>query len=735
MFDFFRKLFDTSGFPPRWYCGSWSAGHGWLHIFSDLGVWSAYLAIPCVLGYFILRKKDVPFRMIFWLFAAFILACGTTHLMEAIIFWWPAYRLAGVIKLATALISWATVLALIPATPRALAMRSPEELEQEISERRRAEAELRGMQAELEEKVLLRTAELGSANARLTEEIQQRNQAEQELREAHEKLEEKVHLRTAELTQANQQLLTEAAERKAAETAQQHSEAMFQVLFEFSPDAILVTNMDGRIQHGNLRSEETFGYSRQELLEQAFENLVTEQFHEILQRVRTEGSVASYRARPRREGFDLVGRRKNGEEFPADILLAAVKTPDGLRLLANIRDASHRKANEAIIKARVKQQAALAEFSQRAFQSTEIIPLLQDASNVVAETLDVEMSHVAELLPNSKAFLLRAGCGWKPGSVGATLFDAGPESIYGCLLKADRPTVFADLRLETRFPPPEFLLGHGAVSGACVLIKGRGGLFGVLGVYARRTRDFTSEDIGFLQLFADMLAAILDRSRAETSVQSSLAEKEVLLKEIHHRVKNNLQIISSLLDLQSHHTQDLLATEMFHECQTRVQSMALVHERLYRSHDLARVDFAGYIESLTDHLFQSYSVDHGKVALTLNVAKEVRLPIDIAIPCGLLINELVSNCLKHAFPGMEHAAIRIDFLLIPEDRLLLTVADNGVGLPEGQDMETAQTFGLQLVSMLVKQLNGRMGISRAGGTSFNMLFPLNRPSSFGETIR
>jgi two-component system, sensor histidine kinase and response regulator len=141
--DFLSNLFDTSDFPPRWHCGSWTLGHGWLHILSDLGVWSAYLAIPCVLGYFVLRRKDVPFPTIFWLFVTFILACGTTHLMEAVIFWWPAYRLAGVIKLFTAVVSWVTVIALVPTVPRALAMRSPKELEQEIAERTRAEAQLR----------------------------------------------------------------------------------------------------------------------------------------------------------------------------------------------------------------------------------------------------------------------------------------------------------------------------------------------------------------------------------------------------------------------------------------------------------------------------------------------------------------------------------------------------------------------------------------------------------------
>ncbi len=147
--DFFRRLFDTSDFPPRWQCGNWTAGHGWLHVLSDLGVWSAYVAIPCVLGYFVLRRKDVPFRFVFVLFGAFILACGTTHLMEAALFWWPAYRLAGLVKLLTAVVSWGTVLALVQVTPKALAMRGPQALEREIAARKEAEVALDAANAEL----------------------------------------------------------------------------------------------------------------------------------------------------------------------------------------------------------------------------------------------------------------------------------------------------------------------------------------------------------------------------------------------------------------------------------------------------------------------------------------------------------------------------------------------------------------------------------------------------------
>jgi PAS domain S-box-containing protein len=163
--DLVSQLFDTSSFPARWYCGDWTALHGWLHILSDLGVWSAYLAIPLVLTFFLMRRKDLPFRMIFLLFGAFILSCGTTHLMEAIIFWWPVYRLAGLIKLGTALVSWTTVLALVRVAPQALAMRSPEELQREIDARIRAELELHRVNQGLERRVEERTAELARTNA------------------------------------------------------------------------------------------------------------------------------------------------------------------------------------------------------------------------------------------------------------------------------------------------------------------------------------------------------------------------------------------------------------------------------------------------------------------------------------------------------------------------------------------------------------------------------------------
>lgn len=170
---FFTRLFDPSGFPARWKCGSgWSETPwlGWLHVFSDLGVWSAYVAIPLVLAYFAMRRKDLPFRKIFLLFVAFILACGMTHLMEAILFWWPVYRLAGFIKLFTAIVSWATVFALFQVVPGVLTMRSPEELEREINARKEAEEQLQKLNVDLEQRVEQRTRDLSDSTEALRSE-------------------------------------------------------------------------------------------------------------------------------------------------------------------------------------------------------------------------------------------------------------------------------------------------------------------------------------------------------------------------------------------------------------------------------------------------------------------------------------------------------------------------------------------------------------------------------------
>lgn len=202
---------------------------------------------------------------------------------------------------------------------------------------------------------------------------------------------------------------------------------------------------------------------------------------------------------------------------------------------------------------------------------------------------------------------------------------------------------------------------------------------------------------------------ITQSKQAAEQIKASLAEKEVLLKEIHHRVKNNLQIISSLLNLQSESIKEPQILDIFQQGQNRISSMALIHEKLYESKDLARVDFAEYIQDLAANLFYSYEVGSQAIALNVNVVN-VLLGIDAAIPCGLIINELVTNSLKYAFLSGKNGEISIEMHWIDEEKLLVRVRDNGVGLPKDLDVEKTESLGWQLVMTLTNQLEGTLEV-------------------------
>jgi PAS domain S-box-containing protein len=229
-------------------------------------------------------------------------------------------------------------------------------------------------------------------------------------------------------------------------------------------------------------------------------------------------------------------------------------------------------------------------------------------------------------------------------------------------------------------------------------------------------------DVRGKKIIQGIFRDITERKKAEEKIKSSLKEKEAMLKEIHHRVKNNLQIISSLLKLQSRYVEDNKEVlEMFKECQDRIKSMALIHNKLYESRDMSRVDFAEYVHTLTQDLFRSYKVSSGSIKLKVN-AEDVFLDINSAIPCGLIINELVSNSLKHAFPNGRCGEITIDLHLGKDNKISLSVADNGVGLPEGLDFQQTESLGMRLICILTEQLGGSVRINRKKGTKFSLTF-------------
>jgi len=227
--------------------------------------------------------------------------------------------------------------------------------------------------------------------------------------------------------------------------------------------------------------------------------------------------------------------------------------------------------------------------------------------------------------------------------------------------------------------------------------------------------------LGAVATFIDITAS----RQAEEQIKASLVEKEVMLKEIHHRVKNNLQVISSLVSMQADNLTDERTREEFDDVCDRVRSMALIHEKLYQTENMARLNFADYAASLLHSLWNSHDVLAVKVKLNLALAP-VMLTIETAVPCGLILNELASNSLKHAFPngsdgevtvGLEHDAAA--------DKACLWVRDNGVGLSPSQDWRQSNSLGLRLVQILTGQLHGTVETGTGPGAEFRVTFPLN----------
>jgi two-component sensor histidine kinase len=214
---------------------------------------------------------------------------------------------------------------------------------------------------------------------------------------------------------------------------------------------------------------------------------------------------------------------------------------------------------------------------------------------------------------------------------------------------------------------------------------------------------------------------ITDRKQAEEKIRRSLEEKEVLLREIHHRVKNNMQIVSSLLMLQSRNIEDKKYKDMFIDSQNRINSMALIHEKLYQSESIAQINFKEYISDIVSNIFESYSIKRN-IKIDINV-ENIPIKIDYAVPCGLIINELVTNSLKYAFPDDRQGNIKISVKKEDNNMIRLSISDDGIGIPKDMDIRNTKSLGLHLVTALAEaQLHGQIILNREKGTEFQIRF-------------
>ena len=411
-------------------------------------------------------------------------------------------------------------------------------------------------------------------------------------------------------------------------------------------------------------------------------------------------------------------------------------------VLVGARDITEQKQLERALRQRVDQEQAFSRVLQAIRQSLDLDIIFMTATVEIAQLVQTDRAAVVQYLPERQC--------WKhvseyrrtldiPDTLGTEIPDQGnllAEQLKQFkVVRIDNPNIFEDeinQEFAQTFPGSWLLV-------PLIVDQKLWGSFSM--VRSQQISPWTDEQAALVQTVAVQLAIAIqqaqafeqaqtelaERQQAEAHLRAALTEKEVLLKEVHHRVKNNLQIVSGLLQLQAQSLTDLPIVNALKESQNRVDSMSLIHKKLYTSQDMGQVDVTDYIYSLACNLLTSYKISPSTVDLQVDV-EPVTLSLDQAIPCGLVINELVSNSLKYAFPDNRPGKIYISLNQIGEE-LVLIIRDNGIGLPEHLDWEGNQSLGLSLVySLAIDQLEGTLTVDSADGARFRLTFPLLTPT-------
>jgi PAS domain S-box-containing protein len=527
-------------------------------------------------------------------------------------------------------------------------------------------------------------ADMAVALTSLRREISERIRVENELRRMRNELERRVAERTEELSKVNEQLLKENSDRCKAEETLRESEERFRSVYESNMLGIGFWGRDGEVFEANDAYLATIGHSRDDLANNRINwKEITPEQHLPSDLHAIEEIMASGHCTPYEKEYQLPDGTR------VSVILGGARTSESSDWgIAFALDISERKRSEE----------AVLESERRLRQVIDLVPHMIFAKDEEGRFLLVNRV-VAEAYGTTVEDLT----GKKHAD-----YHKDDAELHN-MLNDDREVINTG---RAKFIPEEsFVDSQG------------------------RTRLLQTAKIPFVTsglskpAILGVAVDITDRKLAEDQIRISLKEKEVLLREVHHRVKNNLAVVNSLLKLQSRNAKDEFHRQMFLDAQDRIRSMALAHERLCQSDNLAHVNMDEYVASLVDHLFLSAKGIGSIVDIIKNV-ENVQVSLDRAVPLGFLINELISNSLRHAHPNQDRGSIELSLRTVGQDEFELTVKDDGVGIPESVDLEEPQSFGLNLVKLFAQQLHGEMELIRDGGTEFRIRF--RDTSSSGE---
>ncbi len=374
------------------------------------------------------------------------------------------------------------------------------------------------------------------------------------------------------------------------------------------------------------------------------------------------------------------------------------------------------------LRLRIRQQELLAELGVLALQRTSFTDLLSHTARMTAEGLDAEYCKIMEYIPAEKRLLVRAGVGWGEGVVGNATVGADLDSPAGYALQTGKPVISNHLENEERFRTPELLVQHGIRRAMNVILQGDSLPFGVLEVDSQSEGEFGEHDIAFLQGAANILGMAIEQQQNQRRLQAALDRHQILLKEVNHRVKNSLQVVSSMLHLQANAADDSALSERLMEASTRILAVGRAYNRLAYNADYENIDLVAYLREVVQDLESAVA----PCKVQLDTPNEIELAADRAILVALIINELILNAGRHAYPDSSEGVIRLKLVLSDDKAVSISVSDDGIGLPADFDPALSKRLGSRIAQGLAGQLGADLIRQKTSkGAHFTLVVPLH----------